>query len=92
MAETKEFVNRMEAAVPVTADIGSAVSQIHDSPQHLNQDGIARQPSRTSGRPRPNVNYTTMAAGTGEISASLDYNNEAQGKNQGQKLKGIKIN
>ena len=32
MAETKEFVNRMEAAVPVTADIGSAVSQIHDSP------------------------------------------------------------
>ena len=39
----KEFSsNRMEAAVPVTADIGSAVSQINDSPLLLNQDGLAR--------------------------------------------------
>jgi hypothetical protein len=29
---------------------------------------------RTSTRVRPNINYTTLAAGTGEISANMDYN------------------
>ncbi len=50
---------------------------------------------RTSTRVRPNINYTTLAAGTGEISANMDYNEVSQAnavKNQQGKKQGLKIN
>jgi len=83
--------------LPNTTDNGSAISQLNESPQLPQANELARQPSRTSGRARPNVNYTTMAAGTGEISANLDYNevsgqNLGGGKNSGQRPKGVKVN
>lgn len=47
---------------------------------------IDRQPSRTSNRPRPNINYTNLATGTGEVS-------EPQGKEiPPKKLTGLKVN
>lgn len=51
------------------------VPMTSSNPDHLQPPAeLQKQPSRTSGRARPNVNYTTMAAGTGEINASMDYN------------------
>ena len=37
------------------------------------QPNLAREPSRTSNRVRPNINYTNLAQGTGEASAQMDY-------------------
>lgn len=38
------------------------------------QPDLNRQPSRTSNRVRPNINYTNLNQGTGEVSANMDYN------------------
>lgn len=52
---------------------------------------LDRQPSRTSNRVRPNINYTNLAQGTGEVSGSIDYR-EPQGKVPTKKLTGLKVN
>lgn len=49
-------------------------------------DNQNKSGQRISGRERKHVNYNSMAAGTGELSASMDYN-EVSGLNQKPGLK-----
>ena len=54
---------------------------------------FGKQPSRTSQRTRTNVNYTSLASGIGDVSASLDYN-EVSASSQSAKgsRRGVKTN
>jgi len=79
--------------------MSSAPDEVLSPIQNNGVTDLARQPSRVSGRVRTNVNYTTLAAGTGEISANFDYGEingaaNAGGKNLALKKKaaGLKLN
>ena len=71
VASLVEASNSDQNIVQACVDIEAPEQQMSESLENPVLD--QNKPSKTSARVRPNINYTNLAQGTGEVSANLDY-------------------